>query len=342
MKNDQSGPKILRKLGGSENLYDENVSKCDKINSRAFRIQTNIDIYTRIDLVHEAISAWKDAHHFLRCNIVHDVEGYKCFAYAPDHILNSNENLNFLYFESNETHEKEEDIMQLFLEKELSTPMDSSKLLWRLFLIQVDSGGTGDFAYYLIFTANHAIIDGRNVSQILSQLFSFLERLHLNRLIEFELYECLPARENHVKTEACKTDPSLNDPIIQNNFKQTLVIPESMVNQNYEPFTIYDPEKEGAFFTVDKQLYSTYKALVEENKNHFTAVRSLVYDKDVLQKLLQICKCNNTKLTGCLQMISVLAIQQLFKHFTHDNLESVCYSTAVSLRPFLHPPGDVK
>jgi hypothetical protein len=205
MSSDEATTNILRRLGGSELLYDANISKCDFMNSRAFRINTAIDIYSRVDLFNEALESWKQAHHFLRCNIVRDTEDRKCFAYAPSSILNSMDNVHLLFFQVNADNEnskpkakrKPEDIWKLFLERELSTPMDSNKLLWRLILIQVASDVCNQFSYYLVFTANHAIIDGRNVIQLLNQLFSFLERRHLNRTIEFKPYDIMPALDEH-------------------------------------------------------------------------------------------------------------------------------------------------
>ena len=330
---------VIRKLSPSELFFDENVSICDNLNSRAFFIRTKIDIYSRKDLLDKAISSWKDAHPLLRCHIVRDNHGDKCFAYAPVDIVESQENLIFLYFESEEIVNNNEDVWKMFLEKELSTPLDSSRLSWRLILIQVNINVSNEYFYYLIFTTSHAIFDGRNIVKILCQLFSFLERLHLDKKIEFETYEPLPAMESLAKINLNSSQFSnlFND---KSNNICSLKLPESFSTSNYKPFSVYNPDKEGIFYYVNKKIFSTYREMVEENKNHFTAIQKISLEQNITQKLLEKCKQHQTKLTGCLHMITILATQQIFKNFAEENIENVRYSTAVDMRPLLNPPID--
>jgi hypothetical protein len=318
----------LRKLGAAELVFDASIAKCHSMTSRAFRIDTKIDIYSSMNLFSDALIAWKEAHHLLRCHVVRDADGDKCFAYAPDHILNSQENLKFLRYNKGYT----DDIWKLFLEKELATPMDSSRLLWRLILVQVGCSTLGTLSYLLIFTAHHAITQGTIVPVV--HLFSFLERLHLGLEIQVKPYELLPSVEQHLQVIQYK---QINSTIKSKPIAKHMV-PETIVNQNYEPFSAYNADEEGTFFTHDNKFFTTYKDMVQQNKDHFTTVQALVFNADITQRLLQKCKNHKSKLSGSLQMILVLATQEIFKRFNGGETEGLYYSLAVSLRPFLDPP----
>jgi hypothetical protein len=326
---------LLRKLGGTEFLANENLKSCNFINTRVLQIETKIDVFSRYDLLIEAISTWKQAHVLLRCNIATNDEGHKCFAYAPDEVLKSHENLNFLCFQSSQTHV---DMWKLFLEREIATPIHSSSLQWRLNLIQVDCDSSKTFSYYLVFTANHAIMDGLCLIRVLSQLFSFLERLHRGLDIQFEEYSILPCIDQFPEVIQYKLE---NMHQIKRSSVLKNKVPETMVHEAYTPYTRFESNSDAVFLTHEKKMFLTFKYLVEQNKNHFTRVEALVFDENILSKLLKLCKDNGTKLTGCLNLVAVLATQQTFKHFDDQVLDSIHYEVTVSLRSRLTVPVDL-
>lgn len=187
-------------------------------------------------------------------------------------------------------------------ERELNLdPVDSENgLLWRILFAQLNSN-----KYCAILTIHHAIVDGRNAFAILDQLLVLIEKSILKESIDFSTFKVNPSIEeklynnDETKLKAINPNPKFE------------ISPENKISLNFKP--------------------------TKENVNEFISkFTCFSIDQIILDKLLNKCKLNKSKLTGCLNLICSLATYDLYVHYGDSNLaKNICFHFLANLRPFL-------
>jgi hypothetical protein len=279
--------KILRELSPSEKVLDYETRSCSLMDSRSFLISSKIDIYENIELVTKAIIEWKRVHNLLRACIHIDPENplMRSLALASNEVINSNENVKFLKYDSN----NHRDLWKILLENDIFKPYNhETGLLWRLYFIKEDDS----FSYRIIFTVHHAIIDGRAHFCLIQQLLQLIERIYLNKQFELESYEILPSIETLLLSKLSETT---------NNDNQEAVIESYKIPDYFKPKIIPGNSSSslGNLYTHDGNFYASIDSIINENKNKsFTKFLSFEVESEKLFKILNKCKLNKLKLTG--------------------------------------------
>jgi hypothetical protein len=323
---------ILRKLGGSEKFFVNAMDKhCNFINSRCFLVESKIDLYANIGLLQRSLIHWQNKHHFLRSCVTRKEDGDLYFAYAPKSNMDSPENVKILTY--NPCGSNDSDFWQHIFKKEFNLKLDRlDSLLWRLKFIRSGNVANGSFSYHLIFTANHAIIDGRNAFCIIHQLVNIIEKTYLSRELNIEPYEVLPAHHQHdyVQKHGKKKSADSVAPIqLPDSFKYD----ESKATQT-------PCDSRGTFFDMNNKFYASNAEIISDNRKGFTEIFYLRFDAEKIAKLRNLCKQNGCKLTGCMNLIILIANQQMLFKYSTSPANPILHGYSVDNRQLIVPPVD--
>jgi hypothetical protein len=340
----QTPPRILRKLGGSERFYVNTMDKhCNFLNSRCFLIESKIDLYERIGLLNRAIKHWQKYHPFLNSHVIRNTDDNDLyFAYYAAQTPN---NVTFLTFENPNGYK---DFWQPIFEREFQVSIDSyGGLLWRLMIIQdkpssCTNNHNNKFNYCLVFTANHAIIDGRNAFCIISQLVNIIERVYLNLPLGLDVeYTVLPPHHLHDHVQKHGVLHTSHGP------HQTFKLPDGFrYCDQKQPMDRGQYNNSGTFLRhvdQDHVVFHTHMSdILADNQAGFTDIVYLRFDSTVIERLLDVCKMNGTKLTGCMNIIAVSAVQKLLlKYGGPDSaISPIRFGFTVDNRQFMVPRID--
>lgn len=296
----------------------------------------------------------------------------KYFIYASEDKILNNENVKLYKLNLNDidlNKSQIEQLCRLLYDREYNIEfLDSANgPLWRLTLIQTKSNSSSNnYNYYLIFTVHHAIVDARNVHCLILKLFEIIENLylgshssysqvfdkHFEPSIEERLFNNdqkqlkqinVVNNENSLELDtntskilesfslgSSKTESVNNN--YYNYLKIKLNLDDKTINSiNFEAVSLNDINKQSLKLTD----------LLNEMACFSNKTRNFKLTETSFKKLLKNCKLNNVKLTGCLNIIAVLATRKLYLNYTNErNFLNIHYHSLVNLRPFLKPPID--
>ena len=171
--------KIIRKLGGLEQYFHDQIELNGTVSASAFLFTSQIDFFAHKDVVKKAVHFWKQTQPFLRAKVHVEDPANKHFAFASNEKLeSSDENVSFVYYKnSNGGHSLPKDYWKLLIEREYTIPIDwQHGLMWRLMFIKLNAEqSAGPFEYCLLITATHAVFDGHSAFATVARLFFIIE-----------------------------------------------------------------------------------------------------------------------------------------------------------------------
>ena len=353
---------ILRKLSTGEAIYDYELESKGCILPFSVIFETEIDLFSKKELIEKSITSWKKLHPFLCTKIVtledekHRFSRERYFAYADNETkINKLDNVFYLRLLTSNKTKNRTNYWKLLHERELNLePVDCKNgLLWRLNFVELNSPPQSNkFEYSIILTIHHGITDGINCYYILKQLLGILENLILDK-------------DDETESKTFDINPSIDDFLFKNQDEASIIksikldpkyeisefnkIPSNFSfqqNQNSianELIGIDDIINDSDKFVYAFNEYNNQEILIKDlldkrNKNQLVSkFTSFSFEQDVCKKLLHKCKSVNAKLTGCLNLICSLATFELYnKYNNHDLNKEICYHFLANLRPFLN------
>ena len=103
-----------------------------------------------------------------------------------------------------------------------------------------------------------------------------------------------------------------------------------------------DQELEGSFFSaLDHSEYISLKSLLDLSRNSLTKMYFITFSGDKFKRFLATCKTKSIKITGVINMMFILAWRRVYEILNKNDkvgvakTQRICFSTAVSLRPYL-------
>lgn len=180
-----SESKVIRELGFSECLYDNELMHNNMFQVRAFIVSIAKQFTINMNVLNKALHVWIKTHPFLQSTVYRELDPStgksrlglpRYFVYMKKNIEEYN-NAEILQ----ETHEfKWTDL----IEKELKTPFDYiNGPLWRIKVLKMKQENDVDFIKYVfVLSTGHAISDGKNGYSIGVQFFDILIDVLENKL----------------------------------------------------------------------------------------------------------------------------------------------------------------
>lgn len=351
---------LLRRLGQNERIFHGQNDFSRSYIYRTVIITSEIDLYANLNIVYQALAEWKRIHPLLRCKVftkpdpqnpTFGLNKEKYFGFADDAKINSFDNVNFLTYNSH-SERACEDVWKLLVEKETTIPLDGENgLLWRLTFFQIKTitkpGHNTSYLYACTITFDHSIMDGRSSYSALLHLFAIIEdmyKLSYNYQAQKE-FMVLPSKEDiyRLKRQTPHTPAGALNYIKAPYFLDI----DNAIRTSYIRLKYLSTEEEnfGIIYTHDKKPYVTVKELVAISKVNNSKFRTLVIQKNDLNRILKRCKENGVKLTTFLNMCLVLALRMLHEKYhqqqpiymnNHANYipPVINYTTNISLREF--------
>lgn len=331
--------KIIRKLGAAELIYDYEHSIGNIILSHAFKVSSKLDLFEHISSIDRAIFNWKQINALLRCKIItlatdnnKLISSEKYLSFADEEKINSSENVFFVSLKESNS-DRESNAWRILYDREYNIPFVDVEngLLWRLTFFRLN-----DSTFYIYFTIHHAIVDARNVYCIIEDLLNMI-------LLEVN-------GKSSIKGTSDFVEPDIEVKVQMHGPK------------NYEISSHHDKEftefgkipdsfrsELPVISNFDNNLFKTVQVsngnivscdLIPESIPLISRTKSVILNKEMLDKLLKKCKQNDTKLTGCMHLVAILAARQLYTHYktSQEYLNKIQYHFIANLRPFFNPP----
>ena len=347
---------LLRRLGQNERIFHGQNDFSRSYIYRTVIITSEINLYENLNIVYSALDEWKRIFPLLRCRVVtkadpQNAASYgglnkeKYFAFADEAKVNSFDNVVFLSYNSH-SERSCEDIWKLLVERETTVPLDGENgLLWRLMFFHIktinkqgQNNNPPSYLYACTLTFDHSIMDGRSSYSALLNLFAIIEDMYKSSYKKQQEYMILPSKEDiyRLKRQMPHTPSGalnyLKAPYfldIDNAFL-TSYIRLKYLGEN--------EENHGVIYTHDKKPYISVKELTQISKNNNSKFRTLVIQKNDLNRIIKRCKENGVKLTSFLNMCLVLAIRMLYeKYHYQQQQQQLLYKTNLPTSNYVPP-----
>jgi hypothetical protein len=322
---------ILRKV---DNRYEDYyLNKKDvSILYRHLRVKTEIDYFSNLSLLREAIENWKNLNPLLRCKVhkLHSSD-VKLFVMEDDKRLKNVKFLTAKSYRKNLNTENHNEIIKMLIERDINYDYDYSKSpLWTLKFYKLQ-----DNLYDVVFTVNHAISEDRCNIHLVFKLLDIIEKMHKNEYVKEKAYQLLPAmyglyvhkpppseinydsysyhRPSFIKPELAQQD-SLNS------------FSTSLTSQDVNDIQVIDIEK--------NTIYSNLSSLLEISRRNFSKCETIELN---VNNLIKKCKQWDCKITSCLNIISIMALKDLYIEYGNEEEKqrSISYGNVISVRNFL-------
>lgn len=129
-----SPDQIIRKLGGLEQYFHDQIEQNGTVSASAFLFSSKIDLFAHKDAIAKAVHFWKQTQPFLRSRVHVQDEANKFFAFATEDKIQNIDNITYLYFKSpTDSNCSSKDYWKLLIEREYTEPIDwKDGLMWRL------------------------------------------------------------------------------------------------------------------------------------------------------------------------------------------------------------------
>lgn len=291
---------VIRKLGSAELIYEYEMKTKGMILPFTILFESKKKLFEYKEKIESAINSWKNVHPFLCAKILTKPD--------PVHLEFSRE--RYFVYASKEKIKSVDNVKYItvkdgnwmrFHEEELnSDPVDSKNgLLWRLMFLEIN-----ELEYCMIFTVHHSIIDGRNAPILLQQLLDFIEKSIKNERINETL---IPI------------DVSIDEKLFKNSQAEMKNI---KLNMEYD---VPQEDRIPKEFKLNECCESQSK------------FKSFTIPTDKFKQLYTKSKENGAKMAGCLNIVTALAILELYKEFKCDEsyLKKIYFHMMANLRPLL-------
>ena len=281
---DKCKGKVLRKLGITESIYDNEVLNNNFLLTVTILTTLDEPYFVDKNLIDQASSEWTQRHKLLRATIVRQSHIYdKSARYFVEIHENINNNIEFTNLN---------DVLNLkdLIETEVKTSFHKS--LWRMKILKLMNATD----YVLLFTIHHGLSDGKNAYALLMEFIGILQALllrqsilHVNEFCEFSL-EDLVFKLKH--EDSLKT---INDSeLLKNSLKNRTIMPKHVKCETFNGICSSSSHGKFDYFVLD----------------------SIRLDKLIFQMK---CKAPKSKLTSVLACILCLAFKNTFKkHVEHE------------------------
>lgn len=330
---------MIRKLGGLEQYFHDQIEQNGTVNATSFLFTSKLDLFANKDIVIKAVNLWKKTQAFLRSK-VNSQE--KCFAYASDDKLHNADNIDFLYYKSdNDSNEVDtRNYWKLLIEREYTIPINwEDGLLWRLMFIKLGQTETNEYEYNMLITASHAIFDGHSAFATIATLFFLIEGVYANKISYVKEIPVAPSMEEFVLNHLKENTNEIAEFNKIGGFKQ----PTSFIIKNPElDRQLYIPVDtliEGAFYSdLNQSEYVNLKELVAISKDSVTKFHCTTFKGEQFKRFLAKSKFLNAKVTGVFNAMFIIAWRMVYEKLNNDlNAKSqrINYTTIVNLRPYL-------
>lgn len=341
MKTDEEifNMKVLRSLSPAELVYDFEHSQNCHIFSNAMLVSAQLDLFSHRDVIYNALVNWCKLNPFLRTKIIPEVnssnqQAASSFSIERNFMLVSVKNLDLMKnVEIYDSNNEKEYNWRMFYEREFNrhAPVsynshNLSDLLWRLCFVKLGNNN-GCFRLCVIMTMHHAITDARNAFQLLTQFIQLVEKSMKRTQESLEwLDEISPSLESYIPLIGDHQIKSDLFEIEDNSCKipSSFQINESSNNLQTDLVTRFNS------FIIDKVVF---KKVINSNTFFLKYINHQIFHFFI--KILEKCKSKNLKLTGCLNLICLIATNEAYKKFD-ANHETYYYHLMVSLRPDLN------
>ena len=140
------------------------------------KIKSKIDL-TKKDLIEKAIGEWKRMHPFLNSTLIKRNEDF--YFSLVENNNDSKSVFRNVQILSNETIENHKYLIELLVEKELSTQFDLyNELFWRIIFFKTANKDPNQFSYTIIFTVHHFFCEAKYKYLSLLDLFNLIENVY--------------------------------------------------------------------------------------------------------------------------------------------------------------------
>ena len=363
----QANEKLLRKLGPAETIYDYELTNKSHLLVSAMKFVTKFDIFFDLRLIETSINVWKCLHPFLRTKIVTQAKDGKEY-FSSDHffLLNTEkstslDNVGFYKTEFNNDSIEDKHLdyfSKLLYEREFNNdpihPIE--ELLWRLIFVELKRDHKQkEFTYFVILNIHHGITDASCNFSILSQLLKIFEDILYERTALNSISQI-----NHIplSVEALLLKEDLNilnkisqlptEIALEQKIPASFIAPSLSENETLEIDT--DFLKMNIKFICVKPIIGKAgnwcneingSDLVLQNKFiNVTKFKEILIDKTTFNKICLNSKSKEIKLTGCLNLIYLLATHKTYMTFSDDKKNEInfhiYYHLMVNLRSYLN------
>lgn len=196
------------------------------------------------------------------------------------------------------------------------------------------------YNYCVLFTANHALIDGSSAYHALLELFKLIEDLNQSGKLTSKLsginrpIPLIPSVEKLMegRVKSFNANPlvkrrydvrTLADrPIFHRPKKARLQREDSHVN-------------ECDILDCHGNLFASFDDMKRMRKNSDTFWLRINIEPNVVKTLLENCKQRKLKFNGCINMIILIALEKTYKSKSETALRKAVYFNSISLRNHL-------
>lgn len=316
---------ILRKLGACECVYDYEHSIGNVILTHVFKLKTKIDLIQNETHILQSIYKWKQRHALLRAKILTFKTDEKVCS-SEKYFTVTNDDYDCLskhnlWFYTINSDLNEQECLRLISDYSYNLPfIDSANdLLWRLGLVKFSS-----CCYFLVFTVHHAIVDARNVFSIIDELLGIL----------------VENTSSHYESASFRIEDSIEDKVLNSPMRKTpydFNHGQEFTESCKIPLNFGHNKATETFIQVEL-ISKSNKISISSIDKSITKTKQFCINSKQLECLLSKCKIHNTKLTGCLNMATILATRKLYNFFKSDPLlNRIQYHVLVNLRTYLSP-----
>lgn len=196
------------------------------------------------------------------------------------------------------------------------------------------------YNYCVLFTANHALIDGSSAYHALLELFKVIEELNQSSKLTSQL--CSINRPNRLmptvekliegRVKSFNANPLVrrrydvrilaDRPIFHRPKKNRLQRQDSLINQ----CDILD---------CHGNLFASFDDMKRMRKNSDTFWLRINIEPNVVKTLLENCKRRQLKFNGCINTIILIALEMTYKSKSETALRKAVYFNSISLRNHL-------
>ena len=360
--------KLLRKLGPSETIYDYELTNKCHIFVMSMQFDSKVNLFSDIRLIENSCRIWKSKNPLLRTKIVgknkHSADYFSNERYfLLDNVTSSNlDNIGLYKLKFDQSTPLTEENIYYFLnllyEREFNNePFDQTQeLLWRLIFVELKQDEiTKKFSYCILFNIHHGITDGNNAFSIMAQLLKIIDdtftgsklsassssTLGVNivlpsverLLLKEDLHQRLNKETQSPLDSVTKIPKSFLAPTLNEN--ETLEIDNDATTRNVtflcvKPIISKSPNWRDNIYGLDLALQRKF--------TNVTKFKEISIDADTFRKLVIVSKSNQVKLTGCLNLIYLLATHKSYLKYSNENEINfhIYYHLMVNLRSFLN------
>ena len=352
-KDNEKKIKIIREMGLSEQWFHQEVTLNGIINATSFMLTTSIDLFANKDVVNQSVNYWKLTQPFLCSRVISPEKSSLYFAYTSEEKISKADNITYLYFK-NDSNNKQiddcKDYWKLLIEREYTIPINwKDGPMWRLMFIKLKNNDLPDkFEYCLITTATHSIFDGHSAFQTFAHLLSIIENVYADKIKKEHIKQAkVSSTIEEIVTNHLEKLENIGQFNKLDGFKQ----PDNFLVKNiHSDRKEYIPVDEinngnntdlkGAFYSdVDHKECISLENLVEISKKSLTKMYFTSFTGDKFKKFINVCKANNTKVTGVINMMFVLGWRMAYEiqndETKMNELKSKISSTSSDRHPIM-------